>query len=469
MLTVVFIYNGIETIIQCLKNDKMKDICNKFVSKAQLDINNLFFIYGSNILNLELTYDEIVNEIDKERNNMKILVNENNKKIIKNDGIIKSKDIICPKCLENCLIDINNYKIKLYDCKNGHDINNISLNEYNNTQNINLNNIICNKCDNNKNISYDHQFFKCLTCKQNICPKCKSIHDNNHNIINYDNINYICHIHDDYFISYCNKCKMNLCIQCKLKHDKNHEIINFENIYPNIDEIKVDLNEFKNRIDNLNKDINDIIKMLNTVKEVMDICYKIYYDLIYNFKIQKKNYHILKNINCIKNNINIINDIDKIIKENNRNNKIKNILNLYNKIKNKEEFINNNDNSNKMNNNKEFSNNEIILRYNINDAKDNKIKIFGKDFVNNNKNNCKILCENKLYELIEYFDISNYNNKDILEIKLQGINHITNASSMFSSTNSLSSLSELSKWDTSNVTNIFSYLLSILIFNKNNE
>ena len=153
MLTVGFIFNGVETIIQCLKNDRMKDICYKYASKVQIDINNLYFIYGSNILDLELTYDEIINEIDKERKSMKILVNESNNKIIKNDGIIKSKDIICPKCKENCLIDINNYKIKLYDCRNGHEINNISLNEYNNTQNINLNNIICNKCNNNKNIS----------------------------------------------------------------------------------------------------------------------------------------------------------------------------------------------------------------------------------------------------------------------------------------------------------------------------
>ena len=153
MLTIAFIFNGVETIIQCLKNDKMKDICNKFLSKVHLDINNLYFIYGSNILNLESTYDEIVNEIDKERNSMKVLVYENNNKIIKNDGIIKSKDIICPKCRENCLIDLNNYKIKLYNCRNGHDINNISLNEYNNTQNLNMKNIICNKCNNNKNIS----------------------------------------------------------------------------------------------------------------------------------------------------------------------------------------------------------------------------------------------------------------------------------------------------------------------------
>ena len=49
----------------------------------------------------------------------------------------------------------------------------------------------------------------------------------------------------------------------------------------------------------------------------------------------------------------------------------------------KTENINDN---NKINNNNE-SNNEIILRYNINNIKDKKIKIFGENFVDNNKNN----------------------------------------------------------------------------------
>ena len=95
--------NGVGTIIQCLKDDKMKDICNKFVSKIQSNINKLYFLYGSNKLNLELTFNELANEIDRERNKMNILVYEN--KIVKNDGIIKSKDIISPKSGENCLID----------------------------------------------------------------------------------------------------------------------------------------------------------------------------------------------------------------------------------------------------------------------------------------------------------------------------------------------------------------------------
>ena len=41
----------------------------------------------------------------------------------------KVKEIICPTCGENCRIDIKDFKIKLYGCKNNHEINNILLEE----------------------------------------------------------------------------------------------------------------------------------------------------------------------------------------------------------------------------------------------------------------------------------------------------------------------------------------------------
>ena len=48
-----------------------------------------------------------------------------------------------------------------------------------------------------------------------------------------------------------------------------------------------------------------------------------------------------------------------------------------------------------------------------------KIKIFENNFVKNNKNNCKIICNKKEYELMEYYDMTKYQNeKNILEIEL---------------------------------------------------
>ena len=38
MENAIFTFRGINTIIQCNKEDKMKDICNKFVNKIGIDI-----------------------------------------------------------------------------------------------------------------------------------------------------------------------------------------------------------------------------------------------------------------------------------------------------------------------------------------------------------------------------------------------------------------------------------------------
>ena len=95
--------------------------------------------------------------------------------------------------------------------------------------------------------------------------------------------------------------------------------------------------------------------------------------------------------------------------------------------------------------------NEINIKYKI--KNESVIKIFGKNFVKNNKNICKLIYEDKEYELQETFNVNN-NNKQILEIKLTGINKITDMSCMFEKCNSLISSSEISNWDTSNITNM---------------
>ena len=46
------------------------------------------------------------------------------------------------------------------------------------------------------------------------------------------------------------------------------------------------------------------------------------------------------------------------------------------------------------------------------------INIFGKEFVENNKNICKMIIDNKEYEICEKYNIKNYN-KNKLEIKLK--------------------------------------------------
>ena len=229
--------------MQCNINDKIKDIFKRFETKIGKDISKLFFIYNGNKINDNSFLNEIINEEDKRRNIMNILVNENIKTIIK-ENKIESKEIICPKCYENILIKLNEYKINLFNCKNNHEINNILLNEYEN--NIDISKIICNNCKiKNKNNTYKHEFYRCNICKINICPLCKSNH--NHKVINYDNKNYICEKHNMNYNKYCKDCKSNICMVCFKEH-KNNSIIYYEELILNEEDNKEEMNKLKKYI-----------------------------------------------------------------------------------------------------------------------------------------------------------------------------------------------------------------------------
>ena len=240
--------------------------------------------------------------MDKERNEMNILVNEIQKnsyiKTYPNNAIIvKSKQIICPICDEDCRISIKDYKINLYDCKNNHRTENLPLDEFNNTQFINESKIICDICAKmNKNKSYNSEFYKCLECNKYLCPFCKASHDNTHSIINYDKKNFICNIHNFPYSLFCCDCNNNLCEKCENEHS-NHKKTYFKDILENESEIKEEVKEFRKKIDDLNENINYLIKILESIKINIEIFYKINYDIINNYKKENINYQILKNIN----------------------------------------------------------------------------------------------------------------------------------------------------------------------------
>ncbi len=177
MSNAIFSYNGIETTIQCLEEDKMKNICNKYSSKINININLLLFIYGGNQINFDLSFKEQANSIDKERKEMNILVYKK-----------EENELKCPKCGEIINIDKYDNLIKfnfsqndmLNELKNEIDIINNS-NEINKIKNkirvINLiiNNIIEENIKNTKNI-------------QNIINNnFKEINNINNNIINSHN------------------------------------------------------------------------------------------------------------------------------------------------------------------------------------------------------------------------------------------------------------------------------------------
>jgi len=102
---------------------------------------------------------------------------------------------------------------------------------------------------------------------------------------------------------------------------------------------------------------------------------------------------------------------------------------------------------------KDLSKEEIIY-----DIDGEIIDIFGKKFVNKNKNICKMIIDNKEYEIVEQFNVKDYNHTK-LKIELKGIDNVTDMSYMFSGCSSLSSSSNISKWNTNKVTNM-SYMFS---------
>jgi len=167
----------------------------------------------------------------------------------------------------------------------------------------------------------------------------------------------------------------------------------------NITKLKDKINKFKNIID-------DIIKKLQEIKVNIDYFYDINKDILKSLN-KNINYEILYNFNKI-NKSEIINDINYII--NNKDNNIQNLFNIYNKMNNK-------------------YNDEININYIIGN---DRVKLFDEHFIKNNKNNCKIIIEDNEYELLEEFNTNKLRKKDkILQIKLKGIQNITNTSYMF--------------------------------------
>ena len=76
-----FTYEGQDIIIQCTKNQKMKDICTNLSNKINVGLNSLVFLYGGGKLNLDKTFQELTKE-----NRISILVDK------------YENEEICPKC-----------------------------------------------------------------------------------------------------------------------------------------------------------------------------------------------------------------------------------------------------------------------------------------------------------------------------------------------------------------------------------
>ena len=134
----IFTLDGSNYIIQCSKEDKMRDICQKYAIKMNINMNSLIFLYGGSQINFELRFKDQVNLIDKEKNIISILVYRK-----------EIDEFICPKCgekvkldtktIDEIIISNNNIKEKIDGIKIN--IDNIIKNSLVNIVNIQLKNI----------------------------------------------------------------------------------------------------------------------------------------------------------------------------------------------------------------------------------------------------------------------------------------------------------------------------------------
>ena len=232
-------------------------------------------------------------------------------------------------------------------------------------------------------------------------------------------------MHNKQYNSYCNKCKKNICIICENNH-KNHELIYYSKLVIEDNKIIKIMEDIKKEIDIFNNNIKEKINKLNKINENMEEYYKIINNIITKYINNKKiNYQILVNINKIIKNNNIINNIKKINNKNNNNN-YNDIIDIYNKIYNSKE--------------NDMDNDDNIIIYKIDENKD-RIRIFGKEFVDKNKNIIKINIEKTEYEIMEFYKLTNNQNKS-LQIKIKGIENITCLGYMFKECSSLLFLPE---------------------------
>ena len=366
---------------------------------------------------------------------------------------VKSKNIICPECKEDIKMNIKDYKINLFGCKNNHSKNDILFDEFEKTQIIDLKDIKCGLCQDNKAKTYKNDFYRCYECKKNLCPLCKTKHDKSHNVYNYDKLNIICNKHNEPFTNYCKKCNSNICYLCEEEH-KEHEIILLRKLMIDKKELIIKLNELKKSIDLFNEDINKIIEVLYNVKENLDNYYKIEEYIINNYDKNERNYEILYNINEFINfNNNVLKDINN---ENLIEIKFKNIFNIYNRINNRiNNTINKNEIKLKLNIRKEDVNTKIYFLDNTDEevylAKKGQREEHHHDFLKElNESNVELYINNKKYNYQKYFIPEK---QGIYEILLIFNIMMTDCSYMFYKCYSLTNI-DLSSFNTQNVNNM---------------
>ena len=322
MAEAIFDYGNGKISIQCGIDEKMEKIIDKFQTKIKEKSEqnlNLSYLYNANFLDKKLSFNEQANSADKEAKKMSILVVNLDEVETKETEII-SNDLICPICKENAFIKFNNFKISFHGCKKNDNNKDFDLSEFEETQKIDMSKIKCEQCNKaDKSSAYKNEFYVCNTCNKNICNLCKSKHDSNHNLINYDNKNYICKKHNDSFNKFCKTCNENICVVCENEHE-GHDLFELSKLLiNNKEELLLQIKEkIKNIFDKLKIKLNNN-EISDKINGVLEKYFKIIEHIINNYNTTKRNYCQLQNIDYLKKyNEELISNINNIIINDNK-------------------------------------------------------------------------------------------------------------------------------------------------------
>ena len=326
-----FIYESKSILILSSEQEEISKMFQKFISKINpnSNIDEYSFFYEGNRL-------------------------DHNSKIEQNEFISGKKEIIiiakkklniikCPKCdCNDCIIDLNNYILSFYGCKNRHTFW-TNYDKYLSTQKYELSENKCGipSCQNNqKNIILDLNL--CLTCSKllnqtkTVCQFCNSVHDKDHIKVKYEYKHYYCREHFHKFINYCFDCKKNLCEECVNEHNTKHQCKSYESLSPTIkqlNELKESLRTIEKNISTLKIIIDDITYRLNGALRIYQNYSNIAKDVIEKYELFNKDYKNFTILESIKNlkfsNIKIIEDLNTLIKEENIEKKINSIIKLH--------------------------------------------------------------------------------------------------------------------------------------------
>lgn len=351
---------------------------------------------------------------------------------------------------ESTILKINGFQGNLEGHPSGNNMTNLSFSKILEWC-LDESNIKCEGTDKCESRIKNDTFYVCSPCGKTLCSSCKAKHEKEYKSIEeirhyfkeYKESSIRCFPHKEKYIYYCIKCRENLCKICKKNHCKDHEkdIIVLSNSCQ--DYIKI-IEKGKKYIKEYIDQINFFIKMFKNSRDNFESLLSLTEMKIKNFEQKNLNYNLVKSIENIGNSMKkkgefkevftfversrireklpyLTEICDKLYKNRtiefiSQNNTLSDFKEL-NEEKQHEEYDDIEGNREKEKYNR---NNSLVLKYKTDEAKYNKIRIFGKIFCQKNRDKCYISTEKDLIlPLTEYLDISNQKIKNnIIEITL---------------------------------------------------